>query len=63
VLKGLARWLMGIIQGIKDFLGGFQETVAADREMTTPRRFRWTLFVVLVVVLPALICVLIAAIR
>jgi hypothetical protein len=54
---------MGIIQGIKDFLGGFQETVAADREMTTPRRFRWTLFVVLVVVLPALICVLIAAIR
>jgi hypothetical protein len=27
---------MGIIQGTKDFLGGFQETVAADRE-TTPR--------------------------
>ena len=55
---------MGIIQGIKDFLGGFQETVAADREMTTPRRFRWAVvFVILVVVLSVLIWVLIATIR
>jgi hypothetical protein len=54
---------MGIIQGIKDFLGGFRETVTADREMTTPRRFRWAVFVIMVVVLPALIWVLIAAIR
>jgi hypothetical protein len=36
---------MGMIQGIKDFLGGFQETVAADREMTIPRRFRWAVCV------------------
>jgi hypothetical protein len=56
-------WLMGIIQGVKDFLGGFQETVVADREMTTPRRFRWAVFVILVVVLSVLIWVLIATIR
>jgi hypothetical protein len=53
---------MGIIQGTKDFLGGFQETVAADRE-TTPRRFRWVVFVILVVVLSVLIGVLTATIR
>jgi hypothetical protein len=46
---------MGIIQGTKDFLGGFQETVAADR-------FRWAVFVILVVVLSVLIWVLIATI-
>jgi hypothetical protein len=54
---------MGMIQGIKDFLGGFQETVATDREMTTPRRFRWAVFVVLFVVLLVLTWVLIATIR
>src|SRR5258708_1209633 len=32
-----------------------------DREITTPRRFRWAVFVILVVVLPALIWVLIGA--
>jgi t-SNARE complex subunit (syntaxin) len=54
---------MGIIQEIKDFLGGFQETLAADREMTPPRRFRWAVFIILVVVLLVLIWVLIATIR
>jgi hypothetical protein len=54
---------MGIIQGIKDFLDGFQETVASDREMTPPRRFRWAVVVILVVVLLVLIWVLIASVR
>jgi t-SNARE complex subunit (syntaxin) len=54
---------MRMIQGIKDFLGGFQEAVATDREMRTSRRFRWAVFVILVVVLSVLIWVLIAAIR
>ena len=54
---------MGIIQEIKDFLEGFHETVAADREMTTPRRFRWAVVIILVVVLLVLIWVLIASVR
>jgi hypothetical protein len=54
---------MGIIRGIKDFLEGFQETVAADRELMPQRRSRWPVFVVLVVVLSVLIGVLIATIR
>jgi hypothetical protein len=55
--------IMGIIRGIKDFLEGFQETVAADREMMPQRRSRWPVFVVPVVVLSVLIWVLIATIR
>ena len=54
---------MGIIQGFKDFLGGFRETMAADREMTPPRRLRWAVFIILVVVLLVLIWILIATIR
>jgi hypothetical protein len=54
---------MGMIQDIKDFLGGFQESLAADCEMTPPRRFRWAAFIILVVVLSVLIWVLIATIR
>jgi len=47
---------------IKDFLSGFRETAAADRD-TTPRRFRWAMFIILVVILSALIWMLIAAIQ
>ena len=54
---------MGMIQGIKAFLGGFQETVAADREITTPSQLQWAVLVTLVVILSALIWMLIAAIQ
>ncbi len=48
---------------IKDFLSGFRETAAADREVTTPQRLRWAMFIILVVILSALIWMLIAAIQ
>jgi hypothetical protein len=53
---------MRIIRDIKDFLSGFRETVAADREITTPSRLQWAPLVTLVVILSALIWILIAAI-
>ncbi len=47
---------------IKDFLSGFRETAAADRD-TTPRRFRWAVFVILVVILLVLIWILLTTIQ
>jgi hypothetical protein len=48
--------------GIKDFLSGFRETAAADRN-TTPRPFRRVVFVILVVILSVLIWILLTAIQ
>ena len=48
--------------GIKDFLSGFRETAAAERD-TTPQRFRWAVFVILAVILSVLIWILLTAIQ
>ena len=53
---------MGKFRWIKDFLSGFRETLAADRENPTASRLQWALVVTLVVILLALIGILIATI-